>query len=362
MTPHKRTVMMAGPLPPAIGGMTSVVCDLAESALRDAFELRLFDTGKRTPARRSLATAVSTRFGLWRQWWSLLRQTKAIGAHIHTCSGLTFFLDGALLLLARLQGVPVLLHIHGGRFAQFLDELNPVGAAVARWIARRATRVVVLSESWRERLASRLPGASFAVVENGVPVPRELPQRPDPPPFVVLFLGTVCHDKGVEDLIRAAADHRDRARFVLVGPQDDRAFVARMRSLVAELGLVESVEFAGPAQGERKHEWLARAHVFVLPSRVEAFPVSILEAMAAGLPIVATAVGAVPTMIESGRSGLLVTAGDVASLSSAISNMLSDRTLRARLAASARTECIQRFSIERTAGVLRGLYAEVMNS
>lgn len=361
MTAHKRAVMMAGPLPPAIGGMTSVVCDLAESTLREAFELRLFDTGKRTPARRSLATAISTRFSLWRQWWSLLRQTKPIVAHIHTCSGLTYFLDGALLLLARLQGTPVLLHIHGGGFERFLTELNPVSAAAARWIARRATRVVVLSESWRERLAVQLPGASFAVVGNGVPVPRELPRRPDPPPFVVLFLGTVSRDKGVEELIRAAADHRGRARFVLVGPPGDPAFMARMQALVAELGLVESVEFAGPAQGEHKHAWLARAHVFVLPSRMEAFPVSILEAMAAGLPVIATTVGAVPTMIESGRSGLLVSAGDVASLSSAIASMLSDATLRDRLAACARTECIQRFSIERTAGVLQGLYAEVMN-
>jgi glycosyltransferase involved in cell wall biosynthesis len=358
----RRTVMMAGPLPPAIGGMTSVVCDLAQSALREAFELRLFDTGKRTPARRSLATAIGTRFSLWRQWWSLLRQMKPVIAHIHTCSGLTFFLDGALLLLARLRGIPVLLHIHGGGFERFLTELNPVSAAAARWIARRATRVVVLSESWRERLAARLPGARFAVVENGVPVPRELPQRPDPPPFVVLFLGTVSRDKGVEELIRAAADHRGRARFVLVGPQEDAAFMARMQALVAELGLAGSVEFAGPAQGERKHAWLARAHVFVLPSRMEAFPVSILEAMAAGLPIVATAVGAVPSMIESGRSGLLVAAGDVASLSSAIASILGDSTLRDRLAACARTECIRRFSIERTAGVLQGLYAEVMNT
>jgi glycosyltransferase involved in cell wall biosynthesis len=361
MPQRSMRVLMAGPMPPAIGGMTSVLCDLAESRLRETVELRLFDTGKQTPARRSLVLAVRTRLRLWLQWWKLLGWRPDI-AHLHTCSGLTFFLDGALLVLARLRGVPVILHVHGGRFDRFLDELTTVRARIARWIARLAARVIVLSDSWRERLGPRLPHAMLTVVENGVPVRGPRPARPPAPPFVVLFLGAINEEKGIEDLIHAAANLRGSVRFVLVGPQDDVQFVARMQRLVEQLELRDSIEFAGPARGAEKDAWLARAHIFVLPSRTEAFPISILEAMESGLPIVATRVGAVPKMIESGRSGLLVSAGDIAGLSVAISTLLSDPALRDRLGVSARTDCIERFSIDRTARVLQDLYAEILHT
>jgi len=186
--------------------------------------------------------------------------------------------------------------------------------------------------------------------------------RPPAPPFVVLFLGAINEAKGIEDLIRAAAKLRGSVRFALVGPQDDMQFVTRMQRLVEQLELRDAIEFAGPARGAEKAAWFARAHIFVLPSRTEAFPISILEAMESALPIVATRVGAVPKMIESGRSGLLISAGDIDGLSAAIATLLSDAALRERLGASARSDCIERFSIDRTARVLQDLYAEILHT
>ncbi len=360
------TVVMAGPMPPAIGGMTSVLCDLANSKLRDSVELKLFDTGKQTPSGRSLFTAVKARWTLWRQWWALLGQARPAIVHIHTCSGLTYFLDGALLMLARLRGAAVVLHVHGGRFDRFLDELGS-GALVARWLARRAARIVVLSPVWRERLEPLLKGARLAVVENGVPVPDSVAARASGPPFVAVFLGTLSEQKGVRDLIRAAAEVRSSfkggsIKVCLVGPEGDSQFVADMRHLVRELDLQDGVEFAGPAYGDDKNKWLARAHMFVLPSHIEAFPISILEAMAAGVPVIATRVGAIPTMIDADDTGLLVNAGDVQGLARALSALAQDEKLRARLADRARVKCMQCFSIDRAAGALLVLYSEIMNS
>ena len=354
-TGDKRSVLMAGPLPPAVGGMTSVLCDL-EAKLRDSMTVTLFDTAKSTSPNRSLFDAIGARWRLWRRWLDVLRQARPTVVHIHTCSGLSYFLDGILLLLARSKSVPVILHIHGGRFDKFLDELNFAGAWFARAVARRAAFVVVLSDLWRDRLAARLPGARLAVIENGVPIPAQ-PGRASPPPLV-LFLGTVCAAKGVEDLIRAASACSQTANFAIVGPLDDAPFVARMRQLRTELGLENVVDIAGPAHGAKKHEWLARAHVFVLPSHIEAFPISVLEAMAAGVPIVATAVGAIPSMIESEQSGLLVNVGDVPALSAAITRLLSDRALSNRLADNARSRCVERYSIERAACEVRRLYVD----
>ncbi|HZR04065.1 MAG TPA: hypothetical protein VFA81_12945, partial [Burkholderiales bacterium] len=108
-------VVMAGPLPPAIGGMVTVIDDLSKSQLAKDVELVLFDTKKTTPAGRSLLHAVHSRLRLWARWWAALRGETSV-AHIHTCSGLTYFLDGSLLFIAGIRGVPALLHIHGGLF------------------------------------------------------------------------------------------------------------------------------------------------------------------------------------------------------------------------------------------------------
>lgn len=351
-------IVMAGPLPPAIGGMVSVVRDLCESTLGDDFLIETFDTAKKTAAGRSLFTAVTTRLDMWRGWWNLLGRSPAV-AHIHTCSGLSYFLDLALLVIARLRRVPVVLHIHGGRFDEFLDGLDPARRGIARAGARRANRVVVLSEGWRNRLLTRLPGARLEVVENGVPITRLAAPSGDAAQPLILFLGALCRAKGVEDLVHAFARSPGPARLALIGPEYEPGFVNAMRSLAAELGVAERVDLPGPTQGLAKDAWLSKASLFVLPSYAEGLPMALLEAMAAGLPVIATRVGAIPTVIDSGRTGLLIDAGDIDALSSSIARLVGDAGLRADLGQRARAECALRFSIDRAAGKLRQLYLEI---
>jgi glycosyltransferase involved in cell wall biosynthesis len=353
-------VVMAGPCPPAVGGMVSVMDDLARSRLRERFVIETFDTAKSTREGRSIAEAVVARFALWRRWWMQLAGASI--AHIHTCSGLSFFLDGALAVLARLRGVPAVLHIHGGRFDTFLDELDPLRGVLARAIARGAARVIVLSDSWRERLAARLPGAALSVVENGIamppPVERAAATRP-----VVLFLGAICRDKGVFDLVRAVADAqlgaRLDARIVLVGPETEAGATALLRKLAAELGVGDRFEVAGTAVGPAKDQWFARAEVFVLPSYIEGLPMSLLEAMAAGLAIVATRVGAIASAIDNGRNGLLVEAGDVSALAAALARLCGDAPLRQALGRAARATCAARFTLDRAAADVERIYLEL---
>ncbi len=355
---HPFRVVMAGPLPPSIGGMTTVICDLRDSRLRDAVTLDLFDTAKRTPEGRSLRSAVGARLQLWRRWWSLLRARPRL-AHIHTCSGLSFFLDGALALLARAMRVPVVLHVHGGRFDQFLDGLDPARRWLARHIARSAVCVIVVSEIWRTRLAARLPGARLRVVENGVPMPAEPARRTTSGEPLIVFIGAVCRAKGVEDLVRATAVMAHRCRVVLLGPETEAGMVERLRAIAAEHAMADRVVLPGPVSSTERADWLARATVFVLPSHVEALPMAVLEAMAAGCPVVATEVGALPTVIRSGANGLLVTPGDVTALAAALDRLLADGALRERFAVEARRDCRERFSIDRTVEQLQQIYVEL---
>jgi len=349
---------MAGPLPPAIGGMVTVIEDLQASRLARDADLVLFDTKKTTPEGRSFQQAVAARFWLWTRWWSALGGRGTV-AHIHTCSGLSFFLDGSLVLLARLRGVPVVLHIHGGMFEDFLRSLGALPAALARFIARSASQVVVLSEGWRERLSPLLRGARMTVVENGIALPAQPAARNSGEVPTILFLGNVSTAKGVQDLLDACAKIDRPYRLVLVGGDDPAGSRAAFAQQAARLRIQDRVDFVGPIYGERKHDFLRGADLFVLPSHAEALPMALLEAMAHGLPVVATRVGAIPSVIESGRSGMLVEARDVAGLASTLQTLLDDAALRRSLGDEARRVAHGRYSVDRAAGELMHLYRSV---
>lgn len=351
-------VVMAGPLPPAIGGMVTVIEDLRASRLAHETDLVLFDTKKTTPEGRSLLHAISARLSLWSRWWSTVKGPGTV-AHIHTCSGLSFFLDGSLLMLARLRGVPVVLHIHGGMFEDFLRSLGAIRAAVARFIARSANQVVVLSEGWRERLTPLLGGARIAVVENGIALPAQAAVRSAEDVPIILFLGNVSVAKGVQDLLDACAKIECPYRLVLVGGDDPAGSSTAFMQQAKRLGIEDRVSFVGPIYGAGKHDYLRNADVFVLPSHAEALPMALLEAMAHGLAVVASGVGAIPSVIETGRSGLLVQARDVPGLATALETLLRDPALRRALGSEARAVAHGRYGVDRAAGELIRLYRSV---
>jgi glycosyltransferase involved in cell wall biosynthesis len=352
-------VLMSGPLPPAIGGMASVIDMLARSSLSDRCELTLFETGKTTPANRSPMQGLRARWRVMTDWWSHLGRADL--AHIHTCSGLTFALDGLLLLLARARRVPVVLHIHGARFDDFLDRLGPVTRALARMVARRAHRVIVLSDEWLERLTPRLPGSNLKVVANGVAAPRTVEGSQAPNDRVeFLFLGSLGTRKGVPDLLSALARSSGQWQLLLAGGEEHPGDLERVQKDIDRLGITDRVHVLGPVVGDAKACLLGRVSGFVLPSHAEGLPIALLEAMAAGLPVVVSTVGAMPEVVRDGQEGWVIEPGDVDALANALDRLASSATERERMGRIARDTCERRYGIERMVESLIHLYDQCL--
>jgi glycosyltransferase involved in cell wall biosynthesis len=352
-------VVMAGPLPPMIGGMTTVIDDIAHSSLAQEADLVLFDTAKKTPEGRSLFQAIAARFALWRSWWSLMTPSGQTIAHIHTCSGLSFFLDGAYLLISRLGGVPVVLHVHGARFDEFLDSLPPSALFIARFIARRANRVVVLSHEWEKKLAVRLPGARLSVIENGVSIPGPVPSDKAKDETLILFLGNLCQRKGVWDLLACSKSLPPGVRLVLVGGEEDPGIAEKIREQLKRDGLQDRVELTGPLTGESKFDRLYCADIFALPSYAEGVPISMLEAAAAGLPLVVTPVGGIPSVLTDGENALFVAPGDRDALLASLLRLIGAPELGKRLGDAAKRHVLERYGIENSARQYLELYKTI---
>jgi glycosyltransferase involved in cell wall biosynthesis len=253
---------------------------------------------------------------------------------------------------AALAGVPVRI---GSR-----RELNPDKSAgqirLQRQAYRCASRVVANSAAARQILLNEgLAPASIAVIPNGVDA-GSYPDRPAgaAPLRRVITVANLRREKSHETLIDAAAQLASQfpgAQFQIVGDGPRRA---ELEAMARARGLERTVAFLG--HREDVADLLRAADVFVLPSRSEAFPNGAIEAMAAGLPVVASAVGGLLDLIDPGRTGVLVPADDSAALAAALRDLFNDPALAGRLGAAAQAHVRQRYSFERMVASFEELY------
>jgi glycosyltransferase involved in cell wall biosynthesis len=241
-------------------------------------------------------------------------------------------------------GVPVrIFTVHGWAFSASSGVVSTLYRWADRLVAPVTTLTICVAE--RERVAGLAAGTCrpgrTVVIPNGVDVEAAPPARHDGDPPLVISVGRLAEPKDAVTLVRAlAAVPAGRFTGLIVGDGPDRELVA---AEVRRLGLQDAVVLAG-TRGDVP-ELLARADVFVLSSRSEGAPVSILEAMAAGLPVVATRVGGVEELVADGETGLLVPSGDPAAMSAALARLTADPALRRRLGAAARERARRHFDV-----------------
>jgi len=244
----------------------------------------------------------------------------------------------AALIAARLMRKPIVLRPSGA------STIGDVGWALAHPLRRlllhalrRADAFIALSTDIASELASAgFPRSKIRVIPNGVPVPAEAatgnPRR-------VVFLGRLAPEKNLPVLLdawRTVTREESGAELVVFGEGPERE---RLERLAADYGLGASVRFAGFVEDT----WtaLSEAGVFVLPSASEGMSAALVEAMAAGLAVVATDVSGSRDVIASGRNGFLVRPGDKAELAEKILVLLKDDSLRRKLARAARDYALE---------------------
>jgi glycosyltransferase involved in cell wall biosynthesis len=236
---------------------------------------------------------------------------------------------------------------------------------------RRTSRVIAVSEAVAEGLRAQkiFEPDTIVCIHNGIDVDRfgqsrEAVAQGRTAPDGKLRVGMIGHlalIKGQEDFIRAAAglcSRRDDVQFIIAGEDKSRRGDNRRRleKLIEDLGLGQHISLVGWVDDTAK--LLATFDLFVSPSRSEPFGLSIVEAMAAGVPVLATSSEGAREIIDDGQSGRLVPIGDDQSLAKAMDQMLSDPKQRERLSENARRVVRQRFSLEQMVEATEQVYRE----
>jgi glycosyltransferase involved in cell wall biosynthesis len=306
---------------------------LLRTRLAQGTGMRLFNNYRPRDAGRPLRDRLLYQAGMVRAFRSELRSFRPDLVHVKTSSGINFYQNSLYVQAARLARLPVLLQLHCGKFEAFYRGSAPHLKAWIRYTLTRARRVAVLSLHWKERLSALAPGTRLVVIPNGLE-PEELESLAAPNEgrrSQVLFLGTgeawLNREKGLEDLLavlpRLAADYPS-VTWVLAGleTQDEAEGWWRGRGLPRPAR--DRVLCRGVVSGEERVRLLRDSTLLVLPSYFENMPNLVLEAMAAGLAVVATRVGALPEMLAEGEGGFLFPPGDQTALEAALRRALDE--------------------------------------
>jgi glycosyltransferase involved in cell wall biosynthesis len=222
-----------------------------------------------------------------------------------------------------------------------------------------AHKVVANCRAAADRLRlERVPAGRIAMVPNGVDRGAFATARPRRPLRRVSVVANLYPRKGVDILIDAAPEvlrHFPDARFDVVGDGPERP---NLLARATAQGVAAAFTFSGYDENVAQH--LQDADIFVLPSHTEAFPNAVLEAMCAGLPIIASGVGGLRELIDDGRTGLLVPSGDPRALAHSVCQLMADRALGERLGTTASQE-VQRYSFNQMASSFELLYLAELN-
>lgn len=247
-----------------------------------------------------------------------------------------------------------------------------------RFTLSNVHRVIAVSNAVAEALRAQriFPAHKICVIYNGINVPRfdlaassldrDAYRRTFHPSarFLVGCSGEISRIKGQEDFVRAAAllaEKRPDTEFIIAGGDASPAATnrARLEQLVADLNLQERVRLVGHL--EDVVPLLSSLDVFVSASHTEAFGLSIVEAMASGVAVVATATGGAREIIDDGETGKLVPVGDAVAMGAAINAFLEDENERRRFGALARATARKQWSLDRMVTATESIYQEALN-
>jgi glycosyltransferase involved in cell wall biosynthesis len=280
-------------------------------------------------------------------WLRLARYLRGRATVVHANDHRGLVLAGPAALLA---GVPLVWQVHSARHSRVL---NAIGSRIA-------DEVVVCSRGTIDASPGLMRSRPPTIIANGLPaevLDRE-EVRPGPDPFLV-SAGRIHPDKGFDVLVDALARLRGShggLRVLVMGDATDgyERYAEELRHQSQQLAPEILVEL--PGWIDKPEERWVGAWLYVQPSRREPWGLAVAEAMAAGIPVVATRAGGLPEVVDDGRTGLLVPVDDAGALAGAIDRVLSDRALARALATAARAHAKLAFTIDRMVAATSAVY------
>jgi glycosyltransferase involved in cell wall biosynthesis len=353
---------MIGPVPPPYGGQSILVQNILKSRIATRFQFRLLDIAHNLSGH-PLRMVLTVRF-LWRMLGLLRRFPEICLVHIHTSAGNALLEKGLYVSVGKLFRKKIVLHIHGGGFPQSWNRAGDVKKRIIRRILNACDAVIVLSRQGYCFFTQEIGLSSAVMVLPNAIEWRKENRKTSGEEVVFLYVGHLKPEKGLLDLLDAFRECRlllsgRNISLRLMGGGDNEENERLIKREYVSAGMT-GISFLGIRTGDDKWNEYASADVFLLPSHSEDMPISILEAMACGLPVIATSVGSIPEVIEDNVNGYLVAPHQPATLAAKMAQLVRDDDLRRSMGLANRDKVRREYFFEEYERKLENIYLALL--
>ncbi|MBP7950068.1 MAG: glycosyltransferase family 4 protein [Verrucomicrobiales bacterium] len=354
MPDTRQRVLFVAPVPPPVHGAAYAMQFLLTGRVADEFRLLHVDSRFTEDVGALQKFSFNKLTRLFRYCWQIAKHSLSGRAKSVVLTPTFYFKpflkDAVFVWLCWLLRRRITAWIHMDFRAMKYDALPRWGRWFVKTTLRRCERVVVPAERLIAFMPRWIANDRLWALPNGLPDhPAFPPRSADSRPLRVLYLSNIEDNKGWRtflEAVRTVGREFPGTEFVLhgrpiLGVTDDA-----VRTEIARDDLNGCLRWLGPVLGDEKWNAFATADLFCFPSWHEAFPLAILEAMCAGLPVVTSEVGGVPDAVVAGEGGIIVPPRDAAALADGLRRLLSDGALRGRMGRFNRIRWEQHYTVE----------------
>ncbi|MEQ1921585.1 MAG: glycosyltransferase [Pyrinomonadaceae bacterium] len=345
-----RILMVGMHLTKTRGGISTLTADILNSTLKNEFDFRYIASQAEDFGRlRKMLLAV--RAYLYFVVSCLFYRLEAV--YVHMGSNASLYRESGFVLLGKLFRKKVILHFHAGDVDEYLPRQPKPGRSFIGLGLRSADRIIAVSERSASQVAEIVPIEKITVIPNAIDISafKELPERfqqvNSDGAIRLLFVGAAGKLKGESDLIKALHLLKDN------DPPLKASFLGYGTEELDQTGIGDMIEHLGPVSLNDRLTFYQNADIFVLPTYAEAMPISVIEAMAAGLPVITTPVGGIPEIVDDTIEGYLCPVRDYKTLAEKISYLARNADVRTRIGRAARNRAVKEMDFGNYVDALR---------
>lgn len=341
-------VLMLGPARSVNGGVSAVVNNYYSTGLDKKVELQYIGTMEDGSKVHKLFVAVKA-LGEF-----MIKVSRCEVVHIHMASDVSIYRKIPFIWLSKIFGKKLVIQQHGGNIQQFY--YSECGKGKQKFIQktlRKADAFLVVAPYLKDIFKDIVEEEKIEILTNAIEIPKEA--EPDYGKQNILFLGRLCKEKGIGELLEAVKDLKQKfpeLELYLGGVWVDEELKRKAEECE------EFVHYLGWIDAKEKDEYLRKCNIFVLPTYFEGLPMSLLEGMAYGCACVATEVGGIPQIMTDRKDGLLILAKEVSNLKDALRELFQNQKLQKELGTNARKRVVENYEISKRVDRLIEIYQE----
>lgn len=350
-----KKICMVVPSFTAKGGISTVVSGYKNSKLEEKYEIKYIESYCDGGKISKICKAIKAYIAFGKE----LICNRPDLVHIHSSFGGSFYRKLPFIYMASAFHIPIVNHIHGSAISDLYINAGKKKKKLVENTFNKCTYLVVLSEEWKENISVIKTTTPKTVIENYSTIHRECFKKKNNKRKRILYLGFITQLKGCFDMPEIAQKvikEYDNVEFIVAGSGE----IEKLKEQLEKKGIEKYFSFPGWVNNDEKKKLLEESDMFFLPSYTEAMPMSILESMGYGLPVVASNVGGIPQLVKEGINGFMAEPGDTDAFTRKIIVLLQDDECCYKMGKSSLDIAEERYSLEKHIDKICSVYESIL--